>query len=334
MPPERLLEMLDRIPRVQLGFFPTPLHRAVNLGESLGLKELWMKRDDLTGVEFGGNKTRKLEFAVADALQNRCDTLVTVGAVQSNSCRQTAAAAAKYGLRCILLLAGQQPETLQGNLLLDTLLGAELKFYPDDDFMSLTQRLPTVIETLEELGLKPYALPAGVFTPLGSLGYVAAMKELREQMDKVGFYPERIVTATSTGGTLAGMIVGAKAYDIDAEIIAYSVLDDEATLSSRVLGMVSRIVKEYPGIVEPFEPNFTVDDRFLGAGYGVIEEGVKSAIRMFAKNEGVFLDPVYTAKSGLGLMRMALSGEVDRDTPVLYWHTGGQPALFAYASEL
>ncbi len=325
------MSVLERLARVRLAFLPTPIHRMENLGRSIGLRELWIKRDDLTGVEFGGNKTRKLEFVVADALRSRCDTLVTVGAVQSNSCRQTAAAAARYGLRCLLLLAGPEPQQYQGNLLLDALMGAELKFFPEDNFMSLTERLPVIMETLEELGLRPYAIPAGVFTPLGSMGYVMAMYELKRQLEELQFTPEKIIMTSSTGGTLAGMAVGARLAGIDTEIVSFSVFDNAESTNSRVESMITRMSQEYPELgINMRENNFTVDDRFLGAGYGIVDDGVRTAIDMFAKMEGILLDPVYTARSALGLMRMALQNEIEPDTPILYWHTGGQPALFAH----
>ncbi len=325
------MNSLETLPRVRLTFLPTPVHRMENLGRSIGLRELWIKRDDLTGVEFGGNKTRKLEFVVADALKKGCDILVTVGAVQSNSCRQTAAAAARHGLRCLLLLAGPEPQQYQGNLLLDALMGAELKFFPEETFMTLTERLPVILETLEELGLRPYAIPAGVFTPLGSMGYVMAMYELKRQLDELHISLEKIVMTSSTGGTLAGMAVGAHLAGIDAEIVSFCVFDNAEVTHARVKSMISRMAQEYPELgINTELNNFTVDDRFLGAGYGIVDDGVKTAIDMFAKMEGIILDPVYTARSALGLIRMALQNEIESDTPILYWHTGGQPALFAH----
>ncbi|TFF94127.1 D-cysteine desulfhydrase family protein [Candidatus Thorarchaeota archaeon] len=326
--------MLEDIPRERLAFLPTPLHRMDNLADSLGFDSLWIKRDDLTGPGFGGNKTRKLEFVLADALELGCDTVVTVGATGSNSCRQTAEAAARLGLRCILLLGGEEPEHYEGNLLLSTHMGAELKFYPDDTLFDLNGRLDDVCETLTELGLAPYAIPAGVSTPLGVLGYVLAMDELSEQMDVWDFHPEQIMFASGTGGTLAGMIVGAEATGLDVELMAVSAVDEREPQMERARELVSRVRDQYPDLPAVGNPRASIDDRFLGEGYAVLDSATKSAIQMFAKLEGIMLDPVYTAKAGLALIRNALAGEIDPTRSTLFWHTGGQPALFKFSKGL
>jgi len=326
--------MFDILPRTRFAFLPTPLHPMRNLGKELGLDDLWIKRDDMTGPSFGGNKTRKLEFVIGDAKQQGCDTLVTVGALQSNHCRQTAAAAAAAGMRCVLLLGGEEPDEYTGNLLLDGLYGAEIKFFPDEGFLALNDRLASVVTTLEELGLKPYAVPAGAATPIGLLAYAAAIQELKEQLDNASFSPERIIVATSTGGTLAGMIAGQYMMGLDAEILGLDVYDDADTATSRVRELLQRMMKEYPSLVGRFKPTISIDDRFIGKGYAVMGDTERKAIEMFARLEGVLLDPVYTGKAGVGLIQMALSGEIPSDSPTLFWHTGGQPALFAYSQEL
>lgn len=305
-----------------------------NLGRTLGLDELWIKRDDMTGPSFGGNKTRKLEFVIGDAREHDCDTLVTVGAVQSNHCRQTAAAAAAAGMRSVLLLAGKEPEDYTGNLLLDKLYGAELKFFPDENFMSLNEKLGVVVSTLEELGLKPYAIPAGAATPIGSLAYAAAMEELKVQLEKADLTPQHIIVATSTGGTLAGLIAGAHSAGIDANILGIDVYDSAESAVSRVQQLVERMIREFPSLVPRFTPEISITDRFTGNGYGLMDGADRKAIEMFAKLEGILLDPVYTGKAGAGLIEMALSGEIAADSPTLFWHTGGTPALFAYSGEL
>ncbi|MFW9944631.1 MAG: 1-aminocyclopropane-1-carboxylate deaminase/D-cysteine desulfhydrase [Candidatus Sifarchaeia archaeon] len=326
--------MLDALPRLRMANLPTPMEPLKNLADSLNLNDLWIKRDDLTGVAFGGNKTRKLEYVIADAKEKNADTLVTVGAVQSNHCRQTAAMAARAGLRCILLLAGEEPEEYAGNLLLDKLFGAEVKFFPDDSFEDLTDRMAAVIDTLRDLGLQPYGIPPGAFMPVGTIGYVNAMLELRTQCEETGFFPERIIAAAGTGGTLAGMYIGAKMVELETDIVGVSVLRDAKETEERIREMVSRTIEDYPALTEPFEPLVQIDERFVGKGYGIIDDGVRSAIQMFAKVEGVLLDHVYTAKAGLALIRMALVGEIEADSPTLFWHTGGQPALFATGESL
>ncbi|MFW9908027.1 MAG: 1-aminocyclopropane-1-carboxylate deaminase/D-cysteine desulfhydrase [Candidatus Thorarchaeota archaeon] len=325
--------MFEDLPRERFAFLPTPLHPLKNLGESLGLDHLWIKRDDLTEVSAGGNKTRKLEFIVGDAKASGADTLVTVGGIHSNHCRQTAAVAAISGLRCILLLAGEEPEVSTGNLLLDKLHGAEIKYFPDDDFLTLNQRLDGILETLEDFGLTPYAIPAGAATPLGSIGYVEAMFELKEQIETWNFNPEKIVIAAGTGGTLAGMILGANLAELDVEIHGISVIYDADTLEEKVRDLIDRSIHAYPQYFEPFDYKVHANDHFQGEGYGILSNTERTAIEMFAKLDGILLDPVYSCKAGLALMRMALAGDLNRNTRALFWHTGGIPELFARAEE-
>jgi len=322
--------MFDDFPRERFAFLPTPMHRLKNLGESIGLDQLWIKRDDLTGISFGGNKTRKLEFVVGDAIANKCDTLVTVGGIQSNHCRQTAAVAAVSGMRCILLLGGEEPKEYTGNLLLDKMLGAEMKFFPDESAFTLNKRLDAIMETLIDFGLTPYAIPAGAAMPVGIVPYAVAMDELNNQFKANGYFPDRIIVAVGTGGTLAGMILGAHLLDIDVDIIGITVSMPADEVKEEVQNLLERTVQTYPEI-ESFTPKINVDDSFIGKGYAILEDGVVSAIEMFAKMEGIFLDPVYTGKAGLALIRMALAGDIARDSPTLFYHTGGEPALFTYS---
>jgi L-cysteate sulfo-lyase len=321
--------MFDDLPREPLAFLPTPLHRLRNLGNSLGLDELWIKRDDQTGLSFGGNKVRKLEFVLGDARKNKADTIVTVGGIQSNHCRQTAAACAAAGFRCILLLGGTEPENYTGNLLLDKMLGAELKFYADDSVLTLNARLDEVTETLRDLGLNPYAVPAGAEMPIGTIPYAVAMEELHLQTQKERFSPQNILVATGTGGTLAGLILGAHMLELDVNIIGISVLSDAETTEKRVESLINRIIDDYPE-VKAFEPKINIDDSFMGEGYGILSSTVKTSLDMFAKMDGIILDPVYTAKAGVALMRMALNRDITADSHTVFWHTGGQPALYAY----
>ncbi|MHA3963310.1 MAG: 1-aminocyclopropane-1-carboxylate deaminase/D-cysteine desulfhydrase [Candidatus Thorarchaeota archaeon SMTZ1-45] len=322
--------MFDELPRVRIAFLPTPMHRLKNLGESIGLDNLWIKRDDLTGISFGGNKTRKLEFVVGDAKTNKCDTLVTVGGIQSNHCRQTAAVAAATGMRCILLLAGEEPDQYTGNLLLDKMLGAEMKFFPDDAPLMLNRRLDEIIETLTEFGLTPYAIPAGAAMPVGVIPYAVAMDELTSQFKEYDYHPDRIIVATGTGGTLAGLILGAHMLNLDIDIIGITVMSPAEEVKERVQDLLERTVESYPEI-EPFKPTINVDDSFIGKGYGQLDDGVVSAIEMFAKMDGIFLDPVYTGKAGLALIRMALADDIATDSPTLFYHTGGEPVIFTYS---
>jgi D-cysteine desulfhydrase len=233
-----------------------------------------------------------------------------------------------------LLLAGEEPKNYTGNVLLDRLFGAEIQFFPDSDFDDVSMRMDSVIDTLKDLGLEPYGIPAGAFMPVGCVAYVQAMLELRDQCEELGVHPKKILHPVGTGGTLAGMIIGAKLADLDADIIGISVLRDAKTVKERVREMIIRMFDEYPALIDKFEPDIKVDDRFRGKGYGEMEDGVRSAIQMFGKSQGIILDPVYTAKAGLALLRMSMSGEISSDTSTILWHTGGSPALFKYGSEL
>lgn len=322
--------MFDDLPKEPLAFLPTPLHEMKNLGESLGLNSLWIKRDDQTGAAFGGNKTRKLEYVVGDAKTIKADTLVTVGGVQSNHCRQTASVAATMGLRCILLLGGEEPETYTGNVLLNRFMGAEMKFFPDESYITLNTRMDEIMNTLTEFGLTPYAIPAGAAMPVGVIPYAKAMEELKDQFEQHNTFPEKMIVAVGTGGTQAGMIIGAHMLDLDVDIIGVTVSQSAEEMETKVKNLIDRTVETYPEI-DSFKPKIHIDDNFLGKGYGVLEDGVVSSLEMFAKMEGIILDPVYTGKAGLALIRMALAGDIKADTPTLFYHTGGQPALFTYS---
>jgi L-cysteate sulfo-lyase len=310
--------VFEKLPRENLAFLPTPVHQMPHLGDALGLTNLWIKRDDMTGISAGGNKTRKLEYVIGDAIDQGADTLVTVGSVQSNHCRQTAAAAAKVGLRCILLLGGEEPAVANGNLLLDKLFGAEIKYFPGEGFTELNSRMDSILETLQEFGLSPYAIPAGAAMPQGSFGYANAILELKEQMETWRFSPERIILPAGTGGTLAGMSLGVELADLDIEIVGITVLEEAHELEAKVNDLISRTLDSYPNYFTQPRTKITINDTFLEDGYGVFTSGCMSAIEMFAKMEGILLDPIYTAKAGLGLMRMALAGEIEPDSTTLF----------------
>ena len=209
------------------------------------------------------------------------------------------------------------------------MLGAEIKFYPDDSLLTLPTRMDEVIETLKDFGLNPYAVPAGASIPIGSIAYAVAMEELRDQSKELNLTPEKIIVANGTGGTMAGLIVGAHMLNMDVDIIGVSVLYDAQTSKEKIRNIIERIIDEIPE-VDDFKPKINIDDRFLEEGYGVMTDGIRTSIDMFAKMDGVFLDPVYTGKAGLALMRMALNGDISTETPTVFWHTGGYPALFAY----
>jgi 1-aminocyclopropane-1-carboxylate deaminase/D-cysteine desulfhydrase-like pyridoxal-dependent ACC family enzyme len=234
------------------------------------------------------------------------------------------------GLRCILLLGGEEPETYTGNVLLNRFMGAEMKFFPDESYITLNTRMDEIMNTLVEFGLTPYAIPAGAAMPVGVIPYAKAMEELKVQFEQHKTFPEKMFVAVGTGGTQAGMIIGAHMLDLDVDIIGVTVSQSADEMETKIKNLISRTVETYPEI-DSFTPKIHVDDSFLGKGYGVLEDGVVTSIEMFAKMEGIILDPVYTGKAGLALIRMALAGDIKADTPTLFYHTGGQPALFTYS---
>jgi D-cysteine desulfhydrase family pyridoxal phosphate-dependent enzyme len=317
---------LDSLPRVKLAALPTPLQELPRLSKLLN-RRLWIKRDDLTGLAEGGNKTRKLEFLCADAMRCGADTLVTVGAPQSNHCRQTAAAAAALGLRSILVLTGtpRPPET--GNLLLDALVGAKLVWAGE------RPRDAALEETLageKTAGRNPYRIPYGGSNPLGAAAYALAIRELKEQ----GMDPDWIVFASSSGGTQTGLILGAQQFGFNGRIQGISVDLPSDPLREKILALAADTLQKMKGAGSSAQEILHVDDRFRGGGYGIAGDLEREAIRLFARQEGILLDPVYTGRAAGGMLEMIRRDEIPSGASILFWHTGGTPAVWAYAKEL
>jgi D-cysteine desulfhydrase family pyridoxal phosphate-dependent enzyme len=319
--------ILDRIPRTRFAHLPTIVEAMPRLGGHLGGQQLWVKRDDQTGLAFGGNKVRKLEFLIAEAQANGARTLLTTGAVQSNQCRQTAAAAARFGFECTLVLRGTPPARPEGNLLLDLLCGAEIRWAGDQD---ANEVLEAAFQEAWAAGKRPYKIVYGASSPVGALGYVEAMRELADQGG--GF--DRIVVASSSAGTQAGMIVGARAFGVSARITGISVDKRAGDLKSDV----ARLATETASLIRlpaDFDPQtMDVVDDFIGDGYAVLGPPEIGATRDFARWEGLLLDPVYTAKAAAGMIAMIRDGRIGKNERVLFWHTGGGPAVFAYGQSL
>ena len=318
--------LTDRRPRVSIAHLPTPLEMLPRLTAHLGGPQLWAKRDDQTGLATGGNKTRKLEFLVAEALAQGADTLVTCGAAQSNHARQTAAAAARFGLACTLVLRGEPPPQAQGNLLLDELLGAEIVWAGADD---LTARLEETADALRSRGRRPYVVPYGGSNPVGVCGYVAAMEELLAQAAQAGLSFDHIVLASSSGGTQAGLTVAARALGYRGRILGISV-DLPADPLRRRMAELATATADHLGLPLTFAPeDFAVEDGYRGGGYGVISDLEREAIRLLARTEGLLLDPVYTGRAFGGLIDLIRRGVFSPQERVLFWHTGGVAGLFA-----
>lgn len=317
------------IPRLHFAHLPTPVEALPRLARTLGLPRLYVKRDDQTGLAFGGNKTRKLEFLVAEAQAQGADTLITAGAVQSNHCRQTAAAAARFGFDCILVLTGEPPERASANLLLDSLLGARLVWAGGRE-----NRERLLAETFAQAkagGKRPYLVPYGGSNPTGALGYVFAMEELMKQNPCEGQPPDWIVFASSSGGTQAGLALGARLFGYRGRLLGISVDEARDRLQVRAAALAADTSEKFGERIEFSPSEILVDDDYCAAGYGVLTEGEREAVRLFARSEGLLLDPVYTGRAAAGLVDLARKGFFGKDESVLFWHTGGQPALFAEA---
>jgi len=315
--------------RIPLAHLPTPIEPLPSLTKLLQGPQLFIKRDDLTGLGMGGNKTRKLEYLTADALAQGCRTLITTGAVQSNHCRQVAAAAARLGLGCILVLGGPDPGTRQGNLLLDALSGAKLVFVPTDE---RDQRLQQAFAQAKEDDMQPYLIPYGGSNPVGVQGYIQAMQELQEQALKSDW----IVLASSSGGTQAGMVLGGKQTGFTGRILGISVDKLATELTQTIIALANQTATYLNMGVEITPQDVFVNDAYCQAGYGNLQPAEVEAIQLFARTEGILLDPVYTSRAAAGLIDLIRKGFFSRDEIVLFWHTGGIPALFAepYASAL
>ncbi len=314
-------------PKVHFAHLPTPVHKLERLTVELGGPELWIKRDDLTGHAFGGNKIRKLEYLIADAQAKEADTLVTAGAVQSNHCRQTAGAAARFGLDCVLVLEGHAAAEQTGNVLLDLLFGAELTWAQDRD---LKEALQETFELVAQSERNPYLVPIGGSTPIGSAGYVEAMDEFLDQ----GVEIDRIVAPVTSGGTLAGLLAGAQIHGFEGQITAIRISRYEGSVLEKLAAHAVETAALFGEQVE-LDPNeIDVRDGYMAPGYAVLTDLERDAITTFARLEGILLDPVYTGRTAGGMLDLIRTGEIGSNERVLFWHTGGTPALFAYGDEL
>ena len=312
------------LPREPLAHLPTKIESLSRLAKNLDGPELFIKRDDQTGLAFGGNKTRKLEYLMAQALAEGADLVLTAGADQSNHCRQTAAAAARCGLDCTLVLVEPAPETSTANLFLDKLLGADL-IWTEKDMRD--QVLDKAYKEAASRGKKPYLIPYGGSNAVGAYAYFNAMKELQEQLaDEM---PDWIVFASSSGGTQAGLLAGAQNYHLQTKILGISVDESERVLKDRVFRLASEVSNLYGDKKDINPDQILINDDFVGGGYGILNDQDREAIHLFAKTEGILLDPVYTGRAGAGLVHLIRSGYFSKNERILFWHTGGTPALFA-----
>lgn len=321
--------------RVSLGFFPTPLERLHTLGASLGI-ELDIKRDDYSGFGGGGNKVRKLEYLMADACKQGVKVVITTGGHQSNHARMVAAAARKFGMKPVLVLRGDRPEVFQGNLLLDKLFGAELEFLdPEGYFTQIEGAMNAHAAAAEARGEKALIIPLGGATPLGALGYVRAIEEMDSQLKQRNQRPPQVIVApTGSGGTLAGLYVGARQFWPETKIVGISVSAKAAWFQNKISAMAQDCAEllEWPQRWSP--EDIWIEDGYVGPAYGVPSDGGIEAIYRVAQAEGVLLDPVYTGKAMHGLIHMVEQGKIAAGARVIFVHCGGSPALYPFAKTL
>lgn len=327
---------LDRFPRTQLCHQPTPIEAMPRLSAHLDCPRLYVKRDDCTGLAMGGNKTRKLEFLVGEAMKQRADMLVTQGAVQSNHVRQTAAAACKVGMKCHVLLERRVPgRDLQyeetGNVLLDNLFGASYAFCPAG--LDMNAEAEAAANALAAKGHRPYFIPGGGSNSTGALGYAKCAQEIADHTQQTGVTFDWLVMATGSTGTQAGLVAGLAALDHPLPVMGISVRQPRERQMRAVHALTQKTLEKLgaPGI--PLS-QIIVDDGYVGEGYGIPAPSTLEAIHLTARLEGLLLDPVYSAKGMAGLIGLIRKGFFKPTDNVLFLHTGGASALFAYQEEL
>ena len=316
------------IKKISLSRFPTPLEAAPRLGKALGIERLWVKRDDCICLGGGGNKVRKLEYLVADALSKGARTLITDGGVQSNHARLTAAAAAKVGMKALLVLGAPELGDNNGNLILDNLFGADILFMEGASVKDMEEAMDHEAAKLSVAGKRPYIIPIGGSTPLGDLGYVDAVKELAEQAD---FDDPIIFAAVGSGGTLTGLLLGCRLYMPKAKVIGVAVAGGTNHIK-RHMAECFKGAAELLGVEETLSvDDIDIIDDCYGTSYGVPCPGGDEAVKLAASTEGILLDPVYTGKAMYGLREAVKRDVFDKTRPVVFWHTGGSPCLYAFS---
>jgi len=325
---------LARFPRVKLCQAPTPLERLPRLTAELGGPDIWMKRDDLTGMGGGGNKVRKLEFLAGAALAEGADHLVTQGAVQSNHVRQTAAVAAKLGLACTAVLehrieTNDSAYLNSGNVLLDRLMGTHIEYRPGGTDMQAA--IEEVGARLKTQGAKPYLIPGGGSNAVGALGYAAVALELLSQVNEMGLRMDRLVHATGSAGTQAGLVAGLHAMSSPIRVLGIGVRAPKDRQEANVLRL-AQATATHMGVDRPVPPAAVeANCDYVGGGYGIPTPGMIEAVRMLARLEGIFLDPVYSGKGMAGLVDLIRRGVFTKGQTLVFLHTGGSAGLFGYA---
>ena len=324
---------LSRFPRVHLAHLPTPLEPLVNLSKALGGPNIYIKRDDCTGLGSGGNKTRKLEFLIADAIEKKADVVITQGAVQSNHARQTVAAAVKCGMSCEILLENRTESSERdylesGNVFLDKLFGANVTHFVKDTNMDAAMQAKA--EELRAQGKNPYIIPGGGSNAIGALGYVNCAIETLTQANDTGLRIDHFVTATGSAGTQAGLVVGLEATNSQIPLLGFGVRAPKEKQEENVFKLACKTA-DHMGISGCVSRDKVIADcNYVGGGYGVPTDSMIEAVTMMAREEAILMDPVYSGKGLAGLIDYVRKGHFKKDENIVFLHTGGSAALFGY----
>ncbi|MCW8924623.1 MAG: D-cysteine desulfhydrase, partial [Xanthomonadales bacterium] len=332
-----LNQLLEAVPRISLAHLPTPLEFLPRLTKHFGGPDIYVKRDDCTGLGTGGNKTRKLEFVMAEAMEQGATTVITNGAVQSNHARQTAAAAAKLGMKCELLFEHRVPQPASdylhsGNVFLDGLFGARTWNYPKAADMNA--EMEKLAGQLKDEGEKPYIIVGGASCPLGALGYVGCAAEIIEQSRQLGIELGRVVHATGSAGTQAGLVVGLKAACSGIPVLGIGVNAPQDIQEERVFKLARETAARLDQGIVIERSDIVANCNYVGDGYGLVTKGMIEAVRLVAELEGLLFDPVYSGKGLAGMFDLMRKGHFDDDAAVVFVHTGGSAALFAYREQM
>lgn len=311
------------IPRIKLARLPTPLQPLDRLSSELGGPRIWIKRDDQTDTVASGNKLRKLEFTVARALAEDANVLITCGGVQSNHCRSTAVVASQLGLRCHLILRGSKPAEVDGNLLLDRLLGARITYLSNEKFRNIDRYLSDMADQYRDSGKTPYSIPIGASDETGIWGYINCCRELKQDFQDRQIRPDYIISAAGSGGTLGGLIIGNVLHDIGSKVLAFNVCDDEAYFVNKIREDFKMWELRYDSPLATDHLPITVVDGYVGAGYAIAGQPVFDTIRRVAQLEGVILDPVYTGKAFHAMITELKKGRFRECKDIVFIHTGG-----------
>lgn len=335
---DTIKQLIGDFPRIKLADLPTPLHHAYRLGCELGNPNLYIKRDDLTGLAFGGNKARKLEFLLADAISKGADCIVISAAAQSNMIRMTAAACAKLGLECYAVLRSlSETPPLEGNLLLDALFGAFVTFIPTlDPYSDLSvQRMNQIVASLKSQGKTPYIIDLRYQSaPLAALGYFSAVDEFDRQFSTLDDYPRYIFLCAGSGTTQAGLLLGIMVKQLPIKVVGISVQKPADYIKPRIISKIQETAKLLNINIDFDDSEVVVDDRWVGERYGIPSDEGLNAIKLAATMEGLLLDPVYSGKGFSGLTGWIQEGKISADDPVVFLHSGGTPALFVSGQDL